>query len=245
MSNLPQRKKTPEEIAKLRESMGLGGAAPTASSDSPTDAPATPQTAAEKTPQAASATTTAGESPAAIPAPVPAQATVSGGVPAMPAPAEPADVRPPHEAKPVRSLRKSERMPAPAAKATPSGRKRDSHLPAQRRSDVELSQLRRSQAFSVQSPATHLIALTAHPFLVGIGYVPVLLAAALPFVDRYLANVSLYLPAALCVIALVVAVFIFLKKKRSLHHAGFIAAIAIFTLIFGALYYFPHLRNAP
>ena len=234
MSNLPQRKKTPEEIAKLRESMGLGGAAPAGS-----------ETADQETPEAASATTAANDTPAAIPAPVPAQTPASGGVPAMPAPLELADARPPHEAKPVRSLRKSERMPAPAAKASLSGRKQDSHLPAQRRSDVELSQLRRSQAFSVQSPATHLIALTAHPFLIALGYVPVLLAAVLPFIDRYLANVSLYLPAALCVIGLVVAAFIFLKKKRSLHHAGFIAAIAIFTLIFGALYYFPHLRNAP
>ena len=233
MSNLPQRKKTPEEIAKLRESMGLGNATPAAS-----------ETADQETPEAASATTAANDTPTAIPAPVPSQTTASGGVPAMPAPVELADARPPHEAKPVRSLRKSERMPAPAAKASLSGRKQDSHLPAQRRSDVELSQLRRSQAFSVQSPATHLIELTAHPLLVAAGYVPVLLAAVLPFIDRYLANVSLYLPAALCVIGLVVAAFIFLKKKRSLHHAGFIAAIAIFTLIFGALYYFPHLRNA-
>lgn len=154
-----------------------------------------------------------------------------------------AEPRPPTEAKPVRSLRKSERGPAPAPKAQPTSAA--THLPSQRRSDFEINQLRRTQAFSVQSPATHLIALTVHPAIAGLGYLCVFTAAALPFVDYYLANVSRYVPGALCVAGLGIAGFIFLKKKRSLHHAGFIAAIAILTLTFGALYYFPHLRNAP
>lgn len=118
------------------------------------------------------------------------------------------------------------------------------HLPSHRRNDSELNRLRREQAFSVQSPGGFLIQQTANIFIVGIGYFCVLLAAALPIFDFLFSKVSLYFPAILCLVGIGLAVFIFLKKKRSIHHAAFIATIAVFTLIFGALYYFPHLRNA-
>jgi hypothetical protein len=103
--------------------------------------------------------------------------------------------------------------------------------------------LRRSQPITT-TPVAHLIALTAHPFIVGLGYVLVIGAAIMPFLDRLLLEVSFYVPAVMCAAGLFIAGFIFLKKKRSLHHAGFIAMIALLVIVFGALYYFPQLRNA-
>ncbi len=244
MSNLPQRKKTPEEIAKLRESMGLGGPAPDVPSS---PRPALPDETSAK-PEEAPMPATPVVIPPSSPALIHPMATAGPvpEIPATPAPT-PVETRAPGEPKPVRSLRKSERLPAPAAAAKVALSRRDgpSHLPTQRRGEIELNDLRRAQAFSVQPPAAHLIALTAHPLLVGAGYFCVIAAAILPFIDHFFTDITRYAPATLCLIGLAIAGFIFLKKKRSLHNAGFIAAIAIFTLIFGALYYFPHLRNAP
>jgi hypothetical protein len=203
MNPLPQRKKTAEEIAALRESLAPIGQPPAIAQ-------------------------------AAAPAPPP------------PPPVErpPAAPRPPVEAKPVTSLRKSEHGPSTRSKPAPVS-SANSPLPLHRRDDHELNQIRRAQAFEVQKPGAFLIALTAHPAILTAGYACVIVAAALPFVDWLWAAVSYYIPAVLDVAGLVIAAFIFLKKKRSLHHAGFIAVIAVFTIIFGALYYFPHLRNAP
>jgi len=235
MSKLPKRKKTPEEIAKLRESMGLG--------DGP--APVTPPPPAD----AAGATDPAPPFPAEIPPPQPPPAAAPQ--PVLPAASHPAPEMPaiepqaPPEPKQVRSLRKSERGPAPATKPQPAPSDSATVLPSHRRTDFEINQLRRTQAFSVQSPGTHLIAQTVQPLVAGMGYLCVFVAAVLPFIDHFFADVSRYIPGTLCLAGLAISAFIFLKKKRSLHHAGFISAIAILTLIFGALYYFPHLRNAP
>jgi K+-transporting ATPase A subunit len=43
---------------------------------------------------------------------------------------------------------------------------------------------------------------------------------------------------------MLVAAFIGIRKPISRHHAAFIAVIALFVIIFGALHYFPHLRHA-
>ena len=203
MKPLPQRKKTAEEIAALREGFMPLAPAPSAIDHTPP--------------------------PEAAPAP----------------PLPPAEPRPLVEAKPVRSLRKSEQGPSVRVLPAANARSANSAIPAHRHSDQELSQIRRVQAFEVQSPAAHLIALTAHPIIVGAGYFFVIAAVALPIIDWLWASVSYLIPASFCLAAFAVALFIFLKKKRSVHHAGFIAAIAFFTIIFGALYYFPHLRNAP
>ena len=202
MNPLPQRKKTAEEIAKLREEFMPQAPAP-------------------------SAAATKIEEPA--PAPLPAPVSY--------------EPRPPVEAKPVRSLRKSERGPAPQAAPAPAPHNPGSTLPSHRRSDQELNQIRRSQAFEIQAPVKHLIALTAHPALLGLGYSTAFIAAFLPMVNWLWTDVPYPAPAVLCALALLTAGFIALKKKRSIHHAGFIGLIALFTIVFGALYYFPQLRN--
>jgi hypothetical protein len=219
---IPQKKKSAEEIAKLRESLGLPGAGP-APETTPDPFPSAPQ--AEP----------AAVSPASLPQPAPVPES------SKPAP----DPRPSAEAKPVRSLRKSERMPLP--KPAPAAANPGSILPSQRRSESELNQIRRAQAFENRQapPATHLLAITANPFLVGLGYLFAFGSAFMPLADwLYWFRAPFALTATLAGLSLVVAAFIFLKKKRSVHNACFIAAIAFFTLVFSALYYFPQLRNA-
>jgi hypothetical protein len=45
------------------------------------------------------------------------------------------------------------------------------------------------------------------------------------------------------IVALILAAFVFLKKPLSRHHAAFISVIALFVIVFGALHYFPQLRH--
>lgn len=234
MSKLPKRKKTPEEIAKLRESMGLGdGPAPV------TPPPPTADGAEGNVPPAPADLPPPQAPPAAAPQPVlPAASHPAQEMPSV-------EPRPPAEPKEVRSLRKSERGPAPAARAQPVPSETATVLPSHRRTEFEIKQLRRTQAFSVQPPVSHLIPQAVHPFMAGFGYLCVFAAAVLPFIDHWFTDISRYIPGTLCLAGLGISGFILLKKKSSLHHAGFISAIAILTLIFGALYYFPHLRNAP
>ena len=193
MNSLPQHKKSPEEIARIRQEMGLPDAPPFAEP---------------------------------LPAPI-------------------IEPRAPSEPKPVRSLRKSEQAPTHSPLPKPSPNLHRTELPAHRHADGELDQLRRAQAFEVQSPGSFLIAQTAHIAVVIAGYSLVFAAAAMPFLDWRWVNVPYLVPAVLAGVALIIAAFIFLKKKRSLHHAGFLTALAFLVIIFGALYYFPHLRNAP
>jgi hypothetical protein len=229
MNPLPQRKKTPEEIAKLREELGIPGGPIPATDVSSTAAASEPATSQE-TPESS-----------VVPATPKAEELPAAPVPEAAAPV-PEPIAPTHhvEAKPVRSLRKSERIPSSRPVSSPTS----SSLPAQRRTEKELSMLRRSQPITT-TPVAHLIALTAHPFIVGLGYFLVIAAAVMPFLDWKLAEISFYIPAILCACGLLLSGFIFLKKKRSLHHAGFIATIALLVIVFGALYYFPHFRNAP
>ena len=42
---------------------------------------------------------------------------------------------------------------------------------------------------------------------------------------------------------MLIAAFIYFKKPLSRHHAAFIGVMALFVIVFGALYYFPQLRH--
>ena len=203
--SLPQRKKTAEELAKLREDLGIPDAPPPGMPGvAPADRVKKPKPpAASKVPEKQAA-------PSDEPLPVPA-------------------------AKPVRSLRKSERLPA----AEPKPIERSATLPNRRHKEEDLDEIRRREAFAIQSPAIHLQALAAHPVMIGGAYALVI-ATLVTAIMKTHGGIVL----ACGIAALAAAAYIFLKKKRSTHHAGFIAAITILTLIFSALHYFPQLRNA-
>jgi hypothetical protein len=191
MSPLPQRKKTQEELAKLREEMGHPSV-PAPFSATPA-IPATPVT----------------------PAPAPRFSPEARQQAAVPIERV--------EAKPVRSLRRSERNPSPASTPAPS-----ETLPSYRHTREELDLMRRQEAMRVMSsevpPAvSHLQQITASRWLLALGYL---------------------LAFAWGVGGIGVAAYIALKKPRSRHHAGFMAMIAVLVLVFGILYKFTNTATA-
>jgi uncharacterized membrane protein YozB (DUF420 family) len=50
--------------------------------------------------------------------------------------------------------------------------------------------------------------------------------------------------AMLAILSLAIAGVILWRKPVSRHHAAFIAVLALFLIVFSALYYFPQLRHA-
>ena len=208
MSLLPQHKKSSEELTKLREALGI---------------PALP--IAQPPPEASSPLPSA--HPAALLPTLP-----------FPEPAAPAAAILIREAKPVRSLRKSEHAPRPAA--PPTTPPADSNLPVQRHSDHELQEIRRRETLAMLTPVANPKLAVAHPVLIAIGYLSAL-ASAITYTFYYQ---PLSVSASCVAAALALAAFIFYKKPISRHHAAFIAVIALLVIVFGALHYFPQLRNA-
>jgi hypothetical protein len=268
MSLLPQHKKSADEIAKLRESLGI--VAPP---------PEVEETAAEiLVIDAARESETGGQVPTAklveIPVAnhlphhpvdesqqlkevnpfqraerIPVLAVEENGPPphgAHPPEAETIHVPTPaaqpvpahHGPKVVRSLRKSEQVPlAPVQPPAP-----DSRLPIHRHSDKELNEIRRHDALATLAPWVHPQALTAHVALVVPGYL-FAIAGAVCFYFYDVEKQEMWVTAGCAAVACLIAAFIFFKKPLSRHHAAFIGVMALFVIVFGALYYFPQLRH--
>ena len=256
MSLLPQRKKSPEEIAKLRESLGVPGLSPGEEPlpipDAIPPAPAEPvETIIPAHHQAtlvhAPETTPPAPQPVEIPhGPKPVHSLKrSERIPALPAEepsSEEHDASPPnsrtHTPKPVRSLRKSEQMPVlteHAAEPFP-----DSKLPFHRHSDQEISEIRRREALAMMQPVVNPKLAAAHPALLVPGYLCAIAGSSCFFFY----GVPLAATAGCAATALLLAAFVFLRRPISRHHAAFIAVIALFVVVFGALHYFPHLQHA-
>lgn len=221
MSLLPQRKKSAEEIAQLREGLGVhalpeGTNAPAAAGAPDTIIP---------TPHEATLVHHSEPTEPAEPAAILLQDPV-------PAPA-------PHLPKPVRSLRKSEQVPVHAS--TRANSKADSKLPFHRHSDEEIAAIRRREMFAMMAPpAPNPKLAAAHLVILIPGYLLAVSGASCFFFYEF----PMAATAACVAAALLVAAFIFLRRPLSRHHAGFIAVIALFVLVFGALHYFPQLRHA-
>jgi hypothetical protein len=249
MSLLPQRKKSPEEIAKLREDLGIPAAPPAADPPSTPDPPATPhaiQVIEHHHPPAEAPPSN--HPPAAAPHPAPKQVHSfkrSERITAV-APAEPATAAPVTDdmapvvlsLKPVRSLRKSEQ--APLSVMTPPARPADSALPGHRHSDQEIQEIRRREALALRaSSVVNPKLIAAHPAL----FIPGYLAALAGAVCFACYQLPLAATASCAATALLIAGYISLKKPLSLHHAAFIAVITLIVIVFGALHYFPQLRH--
>lgn len=242
--SLPQRKKSAGEIAKLRESFGLPGAP----GGNPDPAPSEPEAP-----------------PPAVPPPA---AEISA--PAPPEPREPKVVRslkrseripvlpidghgeilsiekdsvipavhldaavPPRQ---VRSLRKSEQAPLPATSHEPAP---DSNLPVHRHSDREINDLRRRAAFSQGPGSGPPPVLAAHFALVIPGYLFAIGGA----VCFYFYDLPIIYTGVCVAAALLIAIFIFIRRPLSRHHSAFIAAMSLFVIVFGALHFFPNLQH--
>jgi hypothetical protein len=255
MSLLPQRKKSAEEIAKLRESLGIVGP-PADEEVLSTESPVTPSAvqASEPVPEViAKAVEIASEVPCGPlpqaethePKPVRSLKRSERNTDLSPEahlppladhPSEPSPSPPPaaSKQKTVRSLRKSEQGPLPAIHSPPP----DSKLPSHRHNEREVQEIRRKEALAMQSSGGHLLSLVAHPVVIVPGY----LFALAGGVCFYFYELQIEVTVACVAAAMIIAGFICFKKPLSQHHAAFIAVICLFVSVFGALHYFPQLR---
>jgi hypothetical protein len=262
--SLPQRKKSAEEIAKLRESLGVPGpppdmevALPESVSPPPEEAPvaAIPEAPAVVTDQEVAPAAPLAPIPVAEPhTPKPVRSLKrSERIPVLPVVDTSAETTEPAPAtalpektalpalqlaRPVRSLRKSEQVPV-TGQPHPTA---DSKLPVHRHSEREISEIRRQEALAMLSPQAPPKPMTAHLALVIPGYLAAAAGAAcFHFYD--IEKRQLPFTATCAAIALLVAAFIFVRRPLSRHHAAFIAVMALFLIVFGALYYFPQLQH--
>jgi hypothetical protein len=222
MSLLPQRKKSAEEIAQLRESFGLPGASPPE-----VNPPVQREIRSAPAPQS---------TPDAVP-PIAAQQQPVILAPSNNSLPQPIDLPEPREPKPVKSLRKSEQKIPPRAR--PSSEIANSKIPVRRRSDQELNEFRRREALSNLAPKPNPQSLVAHLAII----IPAYLFVFASVIGCFGYDIEMWIVASLLAVALVIAAFIFVKKPLSRYHAAFIAVSSLFVIIFGTFHYFPHLLN--
>ncbi len=230
MSLLPQRKKSPGEIAKLRENLGVPGTPAEPANHQPIMAPQA------ETRQPAPPSGTPAEGPKAVHSLKRSERmAASQGAAAAEALPKP-DTAPVHPPRSVRSLRKSERLPATPHPESPP----DSNLPHQRHSDEEIARIRRREVLALMEAKPNPRLFPAHPALIIPGYLSGIAGA----VGFHFYQIPILATVACVIAAVVIAVLIGIRKPISRHHAAFIAVIALFVIVFGALHYFPHLRHA-
>lgn len=221
---IPTRKKTTEEIAALREGLGIPPTAPAAASLPPPPAPI-PEVLAKKE--------EAQPEPVASPAAPNTEPVIHLDLPPMPTRREKAQIKPTH------SLRKHEVPLTPAPTVT-----HKTALPSQRNNPSDIAQIRKREALAAiqhkhnADPAAYLRSLTASPFLIGPGYLLAIAASTTVYLRFHYIT-----PAALLALATAILLFIALRKPRSRHHAALLFIVVFLTLVFGALYYAPLLNH--
>ena len=225
---LPERRKSAEEIAKLRESIGVPGNESPALEQPPE--PAVPVTDVFK------------------PAPEP-EAGARPVAEEAPRPAGP---------KPVRSLRKSEQKPrnrkrtpvVPSDTPIPVRRHSEQELMDMRR--VQATPPEQAIAWVQQLAAPWPVVVFGY-LLPLAGALLGWFAAASPQIpepnfpadwladlsrEPWLAKAGFGVLVGLCALAFAMAGWIGLKKPRSRHHAGFICIIAVLVAVFGLIHQF-------
>lgn len=258
MSALPQHKKSPEELAKLRESLGIptdaGPAEPPAVTATAVPEPvaAAPSLPAAHAPRTTHSLKRSERSEAIRLEPVPVLEPPGGGIEHLAVPTQPLPSA--HEARPVRSLKRSERLGGPVTASQPRPAPSNSTLPGHRHSDEELAEIRRRSAISAIAEGGYLPPQAAGTAMLAVAYVLAIGGAATPKLLQLLASLTdshnlglalgsgYHLVVGCAVLALPVAAYIFFKKSLSRHHSAFISIIVLFSLVFAVLHYFPQLR---
>ncbi|MGJ8642197.1 MAG: hypothetical protein ACSHX9_02220 [Luteolibacter sp.] len=227
---IPERKKTPEEIAALREGLGIPDSPP-----APPEQAAPPHAAPEIESQTPHRRPPVHLEPEITnTAPEPVAQPVHLDIPAAPAPL--ADTA----KKSTHTLRKKELPLAPAPPVT-----HKTAIPTHRHDPRDIAEIRKREALAKFNqpeidPATHLRKQTAHPLLYIPGYL-------LPFGAAFTIykHFHYFIPLALLLASLLLVIFIALKKPRSRHHAALIFIVIFLTAAFGGLHYAPDFQNAP
>lgn len=261
MSPIPQRRKTAQELAELRDSLGIPAAAPkpfTGHEYQPPDLPrggipAPPVRPAPEKSASLPALPAAGNArispsvskPAAISQPV---VVPTHAVPQLETPAAFA----PRPTKQVRSLKRSERLPVTLISPADTGVSGSSDLPAHRHSEAQLNEIRRQAAIGNlgNAPPPDFRFAPSNPLWIITGYMLALAAALIctrpVFHSLFPAATRLHPLATagvLDALALAVAAGIFLRRFYSRHHAAIILIIVAFTLVFASIHYIPILRH--
>ncbi|MDP4848243.1 MAG: hypothetical protein NWR51_13390 [Akkermansiaceae bacterium] len=225
---IPERKKTPEEIAALREDLGIPDSPPP-----PHQQVTPPQPAPQpETPTPPRRPPVHLEPEITNKAPEPVAQPVHLNVPAAPAPLP--------DAFKKHTLRKRELPLAPAPPVT-----HKTAIPTHRHDPRDIAQIRKREAIAKlnlpdRDPALHLRKQTAHPLLYIPGYLLAIGAAVTIY--KHFHHIT---PLALLLCSLLIVIFIALKKPRSRHHAALIFIVIFLTAAFGGIHYAPLFQNAP
>lgn len=218
MSPLPEKKKSAEEIQRLREALaGPRRPAP------PTEMPPSPSEVTDPQPPP----------PAARPKTVHSLKRAERAPlrvldePTLPAP----DSTPPKPAAQPTPHHPADSQTTPLA-ASP--------IPTRRRDERELMELRRRGAIEMLQPKVNPRLLPAKPWWLALGYTGPAVAAAL----IWLADQPVEIGPPACASAFVAGGAIALQRPVSRHHAAFMMTIAVTVLICAAFHYFPHLLHA-
>lgn len=251
---MPERRKTPEELAALRESLGIP---PTRGA--PQQAEPAPRELAENGSGALEGLPLAGAAE-----PTESVFEPSGKPIAETVLREHGGIRMEVDSRPlVRTLRKSRSLSVDQPKK-PSSRRTPGMIPEKRHSVQELNQLRKAAQLS--PPVGNLIPKRAHPILLGalyvVGCIPVIAALFSAVGDRApYSTLSFEWLMQLChteddlmlrfgvlcsgaVLLILSAGWLAWARPLSRHHAGFMTIVAVLVLVFGTLYFFPQLHGA-
>lgn len=220
---IPDKKKTPEEIAALRDGLGIP-LAPVATE--PAIAPPPPPVVGAPLPTA----------PEVLEEPDPDEPVFHLNVP--PVPTNPARV----EAVPIHSLRRSDPPLAAAPAVT-----HKTALPSKRHDPSDIAEIRRRETLAQlqqkdpsHDPAAHLRRQKASPFLYVPGYLLAIAAAAVAY-----QRVHHVTPLALLGLASLIMIFIAVRKPRSRHHAALLFILIFLTLALGGVHYAPLFKHGP
>ena len=230
MSLLPQRKKSAEEIAELRGNLGIPAQRPADETAAFADAAPLPKIDAD------AFDLKKVESPIEDFSFVPTLA-IDPSIDKEPA----VETVPMPSSEPVvAKLAVQEPKPEPVAAPMPMSADTDGKIPNRKHSTSEIESLRRQIAFAQVEPVYDPRLQKAHPFLVALGYVPVLIGASIAwFYDQ-----PIIMTAPFVGFSMLVALYVLIRKPISRHHAGFIFAICFLAIAFGILHYFPQLQHA-
>jgi hypothetical protein len=230
MSFLPQRKKSAEEIAELRGNLGIPAQRPADENAAFADVAPLPKIDDD------AFDLKMVESPVEDFSFVPTLA-IDPSIDNQPAVGE---VPAPPSEPVVDKIVVQEPELQPAAAPRPVSDESDGKIPNRKHSPGEIDRLRRQIAFAQVEQIYDSRLQKAHPFLVALGYIPVLIGASIAwFYDQ-----PIIVTAPFVVISMLVALYVLLRKPMSRHHAGFIFAICFLAIAFGILHYFPQLQHA-
>ncbi len=211
MSSIPQRKKTPEELAALRAQEFANRPTPPPAAVS--QAPATLQTNVASRP------------------PLP-----ETPVDFLPAVATEEPVQRLRKSAPRKNgqLQVFDGLrPAAANEIFPAAQGTNAQLPRRKHDDLELQELRHRGLMQTRPPVQRIVAMQLHPFFTGLLYL--IAIAVVIFTVRNWSHEGqqrFYSPGAGCSLLLLTSLFLYFKKPRARHHAAILSGISLVVLGF-------------